>query len=53
VDRLGHEVGVLAQRIAGALDLDDDGVVKQSVERAMATTRALVMVITGMAIPRL
>ena len=28
-DRLGQEVGVLAQPIAGALDLDDDGVVKQ------------------------
>jgi hypothetical protein len=30
--RLGQEVGVLAQPIAGALDLDDDGMVKQPVE---------------------
>jgi hypothetical protein len=31
-DGLGQEVGVFAQPIAGALDLDDDGVVKQPVE---------------------
>ena len=31
-DRLGQEVGVLAQPIAGALDLDDDGVMKKPVE---------------------
>jgi len=31
-DRLGQEVGVFAQPIAGALDLDDDGVVKEPVE---------------------
>ena len=30
---LGHEIGVLAQAIARALDLDDDGVVKQPVEQ--------------------
>jgi hypothetical protein len=31
-DRLGQEVGVLAQPIARAFDLDDDGVVKEPVE---------------------
>ena len=31
-DGLGQEVGVFAQPIAGALDLDDDGVVKEPVE---------------------
>ena len=31
-DRLGQEVGVFAQPIAGALDLDDDRVVKEPVE---------------------
>ena len=30
---LGHEVGVLTQPVAGALDLDDDGVVEQAVEQ--------------------
>ena len=29
---LGHEVGVLTQTIARALDLDDDGVVKEPVQ---------------------
>ena len=29
---------MLAQAIAGALDLDDDGVVEQAVEQAVATT---------------
>ena len=32
-DVLGHEVGMLAQAIARALDLDDDGVVQQPVEQ--------------------
>ena len=32
-DVLGHEVGVLAQPVAGALDLDDDGMVEQAVEQ--------------------
>ena len=31
-DRLGQQVGVLAQPIARPLDLDDDGVVKEPVE---------------------
>lgn len=30
---LGYEVGMGAQAIAGAFDLDDDGVVEQSVEQ--------------------
>ena len=30
---LGHQVGVLAQPVAGPLDLDDDGVVEQAVEQ--------------------
>ena len=30
---LGHEFGMLAQAVAGALDLNDDGVVQQSVEQ--------------------
>jgi hypothetical protein len=29
---VGNEVGVLTHAIAGTLDLDDDGVMKQSVE---------------------
>ena len=29
---LGHELGVLTQAVAGALDLDDDGVVNEAVE---------------------
>jgi hypothetical protein len=29
---LGNEVGVLAHAIAGALDLNDDGVMEQAVE---------------------
>ena len=29
---LGNEIGVLAQTIAGAFDLDDDGVVEQPIE---------------------
>lgn len=31
-DTVGHEIGVLAQPVARALDLDDDGVVEQPVE---------------------
>ena len=30
---LGHEIGVLAQPVAGAFDLDDDGVMQQAVEQ--------------------
>jgi len=30
---LRHEIGVLAQPIAGTLDLNDDGMVKQPVEQ--------------------
>jgi len=30
---LGNEIGVGAQAVAGSLDLDDDGVVEQSVEQ--------------------
>ena len=30
---LGHKFGMLAQAVAGALDLNDDGVVQQSVEQ--------------------
>jgi hypothetical protein len=30
---LGNEVGVLSHAIAGALDLDDDGVMEQPVEK--------------------
>ena len=33
-DVLGDEFGVLTQAVARALDLDDDGVVKQSVEQS-------------------
>ena len=29
---LGHELGVLTQAVAGALDLDDHGVVQEPVE---------------------
>ena len=29
----GDEIGVLAQSVAGTLDLDDDGMVEQSVEQ--------------------
>lgn len=32
-DVLGHELGVLAQAVAGALDLDDDSMVEQAVEQ--------------------
>lgn len=31
-DVLGNEIGVLAQPIAGSLDLDNDSVVEQSIE---------------------
>ena len=30
---LGHEFGVLAKPVAGAVDLHDDGVVEQAVEQ--------------------
>ena len=30
---LGYQIGVLAQAVAGALDLDDDGVVKEAIEQ--------------------
>jgi len=30
---LGQEIGVLAEAVAGAFDLDDDGVVEQAVEQ--------------------
>jgi len=30
---LGHEIGVLAQPITRSLDLDDDGVVKETVKQ--------------------
>ena len=30
---LGHEVGVLAQAVAGPLDLDDDSMVEQPIEQ--------------------
>jgi hypothetical protein len=29
---LGHELGVLAQAVAGALDLNDDGVMQEPIE---------------------
>ena len=32
-DVLWHEIGVLSQAVAGALDLHDDGVVQQPVEQ--------------------
>jgi hypothetical protein len=35
---LGHQIGVLAQPVAGAFDLNDDGMVEQPVEHAVATT---------------
>lgn len=31
---LGHQIGVLAQPVARPLDLDDDGVVQQPVEKS-------------------
>ena len=38
-DGLGQEVGVFAQPIAGALDLDDDGVVKEPIEKRSGDNR--------------
>ncbi|RXH31891.1 hypothetical protein XH99_10410 [Bradyrhizobium nanningense] len=32
-DRLGDEISMFAEAIARALDLDDDGVVKQAIEQ--------------------
>ena len=32
-DVLGNEVGVLAKAVAGAFDLDDDGVVQEPIEQ--------------------
>ena len=37
---LGHQVGVLAQAVAGSLDLDDHGMVEQTVEQRGGDDRA-------------
>ncbi len=33
-DVLGHEIGMLAQAVAGSFDLDDDSVVQESIEQS-------------------
>ena len=38
-DVFGHELGVLAQAIAGALDLHDHGMVKQPVQQGHGNDR--------------
>jgi hypothetical protein len=30
---IGHQIGVLAQAVAGSVDLDDDGMVEQPIEQ--------------------